>query len=411
MDLRLRKKGSKQPVASRQKAVRSPSKSNPLKLLFFIGILTFCLLIAHFERKTGERPGPVPSPFPTNERGLRGSTTFLDFLVDLARLSTTDLRKKLYDDDVFQLAALELESSSDACPLSSSPAWLPPAPPTLDFRNSTRLLWYEHVSKAGGTSFCKLAQANLRKEEVPTYFCMPRDGDLPDGRVGRWTNEKLLKYRTEQADIRIVSNEWQPFPVDRWQLKNQLFLVTTLRDPLDRLLSAYHFWGILHNQEPVKPSFAEWLERKRKRSVGKSSQDMGNAVHIGRYNFIVWKFSTGLMPQGTHTDDVDMPLGIPKEKEDLWLAPFVMAAETLAKFDLVLILELMSSHSSQMLTRSLGWTKLDKNHVVPSGKVQNNHAIGALTKDEYDFLWDANRFDMILYFWMKAVHMVRAKCS
>lgn len=405
MDLRLRRKGSIQPVAARQKGVRSPSKSDPLKLLFRSGILTFCLLIALFTWKIGERTGPLPS-FP-NERGLRGAATFLDFLVDLARLPTAALRKKLYDEDVFQLAALE--GSSDACPLSSSPAWLPPAPPTVDFRNSTRLLWYEHVSKAGGTSFCKLAQSNMRKEEVPAYYCMPRDGVLPDGRVGRWPNEKLMKYRTEQAKIRIVSNEWQPFPVDRWQLKSQLLFVTTLRDPLDRLLSAYHFWGILHNQEPVKPSFAEWLERKRNRSVGKSPQDMGNAVHIGRYNFIVWKFSDGLMPQGTHTDD--MPLGVPREKEDLWRAPFVMAAETLAKFDLVLILELMSSHSSKMLTRSLGWTKLDKNHVVPSGKVQNNNANGALSKDEYDFLWDANRFDMILYLWMKAVHMVRAQCS
>ena len=404
VDLRIRRTEGIRAAAWRQKGVRSPSKVNPVRLLLVCGILTFCLLLSVLFLAKVEEPS-TPTPAVSNEQRLRKATktNFLDFLVELARLPTSDLRRRLYDEDIFQRAELE-----GSCPFASPPPWLPPTPPK---RDSTGLVWYEHVSKAGGTSFCQLAQVNMRKEEVPPYYCMPRDGDMQDGRVGRWSNEKLLQYRTEHAPIRIVSNEWQPFPPERRDLKHLLFFVTTLRDPLDRILSAYHFWGILHNQEKVKPSLAEWIERKRNRSNTKSPQDLGIAIHIGRYNFIAWKFSNGTMPQSQLTIvDGEMPLGVAKEEEDLWRKPFVMAAETLANFDLVLILELMSSHSSQMLTRTLGWTHLEKNHVVPSGKVENNHAAAALSKDIYDSLWEANRFDMILYHWMKAVHLARSQC-
>jgi Sulfotransferase family len=415
VDLRVRRKEGIQPAAWRQKTVRNPPKIDPIhRFLGVVLISTAVLVVIVFPFNIQEPTVPVPKW--SNERSLRGSATFLDFLVDLARLPTTDLRTKLYVDDVFQLAILDTDS--DTCPFSSSPPWFPPARPrplftaAVDLHNTSsrrRLLWYEHLSKAGGTSFCKLAQINMKKDEVPPYYCMPRDGALPDGRVGLWSNTKLLKYRADHPSIRIVSNEWQPFPPERWELKDQLFFVTTLRDPLDRLMSAYHFWGILHNQEAVKPTFEEWLERKRKRSVDKTPQDMGNAIHIGRYNFAVWKFSNGTMPQGHFA--ATMPLGITKEEEHLWRAPFLMAAETLSNFDLVLILELISSHSSKVITKSIGWTELEKNHVVPSGKVENNHASGALPKDVYDALWEANRFDMILYLWIKAVHITKSRCS
>lgn len=417
VDLRVRRKDGIQSAAWRQKSLRNRPTVNSIHVLLGGAVIgTFVFIVIVFPSKVKEPNILLPTL--STERGLRGSTTYLDFLVDLARLPTSDLRKKLYDDDVFQLAILDTDSNT--CPFTYSPPWFPPGrlrmPSTttaVDVQNtsssSRRLLWYEHLSKAGGTSFCKLAQSNMKKDEIPPYYCMPRDGDLPDGRVGLWSNTKLLTYRAEHPTIRIVSNEWQPFPPERWQLKDQLFFVTTLRNPLDRLLSAYHFWGILHNQEAVKPTFEEWLERKRKRSVDKSPRDLGNAIHIGRYNFAVWKFSNGTMPQGKPA--TAMPLGVTREDEHLWRAPFLMAAETLSNFDLVVILELISSYSSIMITRSIGWTKLEKNHVVPSGKVENNHASGALPQDVYDALWEANRFDMILYLWMKAVHITKSRCS
>ncbi|KAI2492502.1 hypothetical protein MHU86_22042 [Fragilaria crotonensis] len=348
----------------------------------------------------------------------KSSTDFTRFLVELARLPTKDLQKKLYYDDVFELAALETAQRNSlvkSCPLKSLPPWLPPSAlsPRVYHRPS-HVIWYEHLSKAGGTSFCKLAQTNLNNAtEVPAHYCMPGDGRLKDGRVGLWNNSKLLKYREKKPLIRIVSNEWNPFPPDRWKLEDQLYFVTTIRDPLDRLVSAYQFWGIMLNKKPKKPTFDEWLVKNRETSFNMSALNPALYLHIARYNFIAWKFSNGTMPQGDRnaTDSMGLPVGVTRDEEDQWLAPFVMAAKTLSKFDLVLVLELMPSYSSKMLVETLGWNNLSEIHVVSAGKVHGSSASRALAKDVYDALWDDNRFDMILYLWMKAVQMIRSQCK
>jgi hypothetical protein len=369
--------------------------------------------------KGENQPFTLLTPQEHDEEGS-STSSMIEFFLELARLPFLELKRRLYDEDIFQLKVLE---TSKQCPIpmllsNSSPIWFPSEQYVKRKKivlNATNnlLLWYEHLSKAGGTSFCKLAQMNLKPKQVPPYYCMPRDGTLPDGRVGLWSNGKLKSYLQQNPLIRIVSNEWQPFPPERWTMRDQLYLATTLRDPLDRLLSAYHFWGILHNPDTKnKPSFSEWLERKRKRSALKTPRDMDHAIHIGRYNFMVWKFSNGTMPQGrqSSSNGNEIPEGISRREEKVWIHPFTTAIRTLSKFDLVLILELMSSHSSRILKESLGWSKLEKNHVVPSGKVENNHAKETLPKDLYDKLWEANRFDMILYHWMKAVHLLQVLC-
>jgi hypothetical protein len=167
------------------------------------------------------------------------------------------------------------------------------------------------------------------------------------------------------------------------------------------------------NRRRNKPTFEEWIVKKRETSFNMSAFDPGLYIHIARFNFLAWKFSNGTMPQGDVSANTSkgLPLGVSRQDEDLWLVPFVMAAKTLSKFDLVLILELMSSHSSKMLVETLGWTNLTEIHVVSTGKIQDSRASQALSKDVYDVLWEGNRFDIILYLWMKAVQMVRSQCS
>ena len=43
------------------------------------------------------------------------------------------------------------------------------------FRRGEAGTWvfYQHLRKAGGTSFCDLARRNLKSREVPPYYCMP----------------------------------------------------------------------------------------------------------------------------------------------------------------------------------------------------------------------------------------------
>ena len=43
----------------------------------------------------------------------------------------------------------------------------------LAFRNGTKpfFLFFQHLRKAGGTNFCTLAEHNLKKEDLPPYYC------------------------------------------------------------------------------------------------------------------------------------------------------------------------------------------------------------------------------------------------
>eukprot|EP00956_Cyclotella_meneghiniana_P038305 scaffold151989_cov38-Cyclotella_meneghiniana.AAC.1 len=200
-----------------------------------------------------------------------------------------------YGQDPFSLSILERgDCPSDIMP--STPKWLPPRPlhssrisstfqsnqSTMSKRKNQKqarkssepsvIIWYEHISKAGGTTFCALANSNMRKSSVPKYHCMPRKGKLMDGRVGSWSNEELVEFINEN-EFKIVANEWDPFDVDKLQLSGRdlygdnnsskrqqsesnlqtsLLFVTTLRDPADRLLSSYSFFS--ENSEHCVPS-------------------------------------------------------------------------------------------------------------------------------------------------------------
>jgi hypothetical protein len=333
----------------------------------------------------------------------------LDFLLKLARMQTPQLREALDTSDRFQLKSL-----ANNCPFSADTIipWLPARTPpeaAESFRKKEKgvILWYDHLSKAGGTSFCKLAQTNMKRNEVPRYYCMPRDGKLVDGRVGLWSNQKLSDYISKHSH-RLVSNEWQPFPPERLEYpSNKLLFVTTIRDPLNRLLSAHRFWT---RERKRKPTLSKWISNKHQVSREKSPSAPGIALHVARYNFITWKFSNGTMPLSEAANKNDLPPpGLSYKDEKLWRAPFEMAVRTLSKFDLVLITEEMTTHP-EPIKSVLGWTNLDKVQVVSSGKVMNSDT-ASLSKEEYDVLWDANRWDIILYYWMKAVYLTRIQCS
>jgi len=97
-------------------------------------------------------------------------------------------------------------------------------PEKMEGYNSTAgevvALWYEHVSKAGGTAFCALARSNMKMWQVPPYHCMPGKGDLMDGHVGRWTNDELGRHLAEHRHA-IVSSEWEPFRLSRLGLSGR----------------------------------------------------------------------------------------------------------------------------------------------------------------------------------------------
>jgi len=335
--------------------------------------------------------------------------------------------------DVFELSQLEL----GLCPQRTH-MWLPPQPSDEAARlfrnrnqpqrnksrhNPTPLLWYEHLSKAGGTSFCELAKNNMHRSEVPNYKCMPSTRTKRDGRVGLWSNNQLAKYMQEKTE-RIVSNEWNPFDPIRFDLQSnhtaRLVFVTTLRSPLNRLLSAYKFWGIGDGPKRTKTlTLTKWLKRKHRRSRNAKIPDYCVACHVGRYNFATWKFSNGTMPFPSPSslfsgkdESVIPPNTIDYEgsADDVWKKPFGDAVRALSRFDLVLPLE-VGWNNSRPLMDVLGWTDLKEVHVVNMGKVVNTDALAKLPQDQYDVLWDANRLDFVLHAWSKAVYMARINCG
>jgi len=402
------------------------------------------------EIKAETKPKPKPKPKPKRKEETKTKTLSIatidevvEFLNSLARMPTVELQESLDPSkkDVFHLSQLE----QGTCPITND-NWLPPQPSDKAaklFRNRNKptrkhsrqdpipMLWYEHLSKAGGTSFCKLAIKNMYRSEVPSYYCMPSTQQDPDARVGLWSNKRLDTYMRGE-NKRIVSNEWNPFDPARFYLQPsdndntsadnpptsefnaQLVFVTTIREPLNRLLSAHQFWGILHGPKN-KPTLPKWLHRRNYLARKAHVPDMGVANHVARYNFAAWKFSNGMMPLPqsplTHKESDIPPNMIDYEAYgDDWRIPFQDAVRNLARFDLVIPLEVLWNHS-QPLADVLGYTNLKEVHVVPTGKVKDTNAKSSMPPNQYEVLWNANRLDIILHAWSKAVYLARLFCG
>ncbi|KAL3935817.1 MAG: hypothetical protein SGBAC_008741 [Bacillariaceae sp.] len=281
-------------------------------------------------------------------------------------------------------------------------------------------VYYEHLSKAGGTSFCKLAQANMARRLVPNYYCMPSKPNEPDARVGAWPTAELKQYFQTQTH-RLVSNEWEPFNLEYMEAFEddpdlQLVFVTSLRHPINRLMSAHKFWGILHNPAKVKPTIEQWITRYAQRANHWKVMNPDFTANVGRFEFATWKFSGGTLPMpesNLHAErylKAQTPDPILLQPKEDWKEPFETAIRTLSRFDLVIIMEELSKHP-QPVTKILGWNDFSQAHVVPSGKVMNNKASSELAFQEYDLLWQANALDMILYYWSLAVYLTRLHCA
>ena len=147
----------------------------------------------------------------------------------------------------------------------------------------------------------------------------------------------------------------------------------------------------------------------RAKADSKSPKGMGKGVgtgkdfiaRVGQPNFATWKFSGGTLPV----------FGAPfaAQPTESWRGPFAQAVRTLASFNLAVPMELLSAHP-EPLGGLLGWHDFRETHVVPSGKVVNNDAHDELTPQEYAAMEDANRLDLILYAWVKAIYLARIHC-
>ena len=339
----------------------------------------------------------------------------------VAPLAAKPLRERLLD--LALLAPRDALAALDADPLgveqvTNASAWRCPAerlltkeitpsreaPRRMREKADGAFLWFDHLSKAGGTSFCKFARKNVGFPQTPRYYCMPSDGaDVPgtDGRVGRWTSAKLKEY-LQRTRHRVVASEWDPFPASMLDsFKDDAVLVSIMRDPLDRLVSAHKFWGVLNNPAKNAPDPMKWLRsmdrRARARTMAQAPRDF--LSQVARNNFATWKFS--YTREGRfHDCKGDAQCG-----RDALQA----AMATLSRFHILAPTTWQAAAGP--LYAKLGWAKLGEEHVVNIGKVQDSSSRAALSAADYAALREANVLDEVLWHWARRAFLEGLHCS
>uniref|UniRef100_A0A7S3NPL5 Sulfotransferase domain-containing protein n=1 Tax=Aureoumbra lagunensis TaxID=44058 RepID=A0A7S3NPL5_9STRA len=349
-------------------------------------------------------------------------------LIEIAMMSPEDALKEIDNDP---LGVHNIKNASDwKCPRSerllqpvacgSGPS--PRAEAALNKKQKGAVLWFEHLSKAGGTSFCKFARQNVGFHRTPKYYCMPSDGAKiqgTDGRVGRWQEEKIAEYLRRTGHL-VLANEWDAFPADALihKLPNlptppdnsppiEPVLATVVRDPLDRLVSAYKFWGITHGGPKAKdnpPDIVNWLDNRdriaRQRPHHLFPDDF--LSQVARNNFASWKFaakSGGSVPHNCLLE------ANPNECEARVLD---RALDVLERFHILVPMTWQSTAAP--LYRRLGWSKLDEIHVVPSGAKQNSAAQSDLQPTHYHSLRLRNIPDLLLFDFVQRAFLERLHC-
>ena len=264
------------------------------------------------------------------------------------------------------------------------------------------VLWFEHLSKAGGTSFCKFARQNVGMARTPSYYCMPSDGaKIPgtDGRVGRWQKTQIEAYLQRTGHL-VLANEWDSFPANE-VAENLTVLAAVVRDPLDRLVSAYKFWGVTHNPSKTKPEVTKWLDMKdrqaRLRPHRKFPDDF--LSQVARNNFAVWKFASHTDP--TRFDDC-------QDDSECHRDALSAALDNLEKFHVPVPMTWQSSAGP--LYDRLGWSKLTEIHIVPSGTTHNSAAKSDLDTVVFSRLREANLLDLLLFAWVRRAFLERLHC-
>jgi hypothetical protein len=109
-------------------------------------------------------------------------------------------------------------------------------------RTDTAFLFFQHLRKAGGTNFCTLAEHNLHRSNIPSYYCMPDmqwSENKCAGCLTSYTNDEIVQHMRDKQHL-ILGNEWDNFDPSRFFDLPAVF-ATSFRKPLDRALSQFRF--------------------------------------------------------------------------------------------------------------------------------------------------------------------------
>jgi hypothetical protein len=304
------------------------------------------------------------------------------------------------------------------------------------FKGGKGAVWFEHMQKAAGTSFCLWARKNMGYFNVPKYACMvdghgrlgsitadedldrllniayidtpgahikerrkdhytiryennPREQHHDEKHITKIKGELSSKHsqdfgdiRSQETDgdpytgIRMLANEWDTFPSSEMEplLRHGVVFATILRDPLDRSLSAYNFFHGEHHPvgDPNHKNFMDWLAERG---------DMAN--------YYCRKLSKS---EEMHS------LAYVSDGNGIWRWNYEDARKVLSQFHFLQILEFLSDYGHEPF-EYIGWKFDDsRKNAAQRDKVRGtSKAVAELGQDAIRVIIQENYYDILLY--------------
>ena len=329
----------------------------------------------------------------------------IETLFKLGRRNSSALLHLLETTDPFSVSTAPADF---ACPVSSQRIdWVSLVNDTnaARFRRQEpgAFIFYQHLRKAGGTSFCELCRANLPRHQVPPYYCMPdQKGSLS---TPPWSDAKVLTEAMDSKGFKVAANEWDVW-LDVHRDIPGAVLATTFRHPIDRWYSQYRFEHLEHrdNSKEGDPrlSFKEWYRRMQ-----------GWTMDRNYYCTTFWGLPDTSVPRNANSDFYwtyhkfsRMPLD--------W-AFFSRSLLNIRSFHLLLVTEYLD-FSGPMIQKTLGWASPPKQvlpHEVqaPRQQKKNVPARSLMPIDDYREIAAENVVDILLFDVVRRIWLERFTCA
>ena len=193
-----------------------------------------------------------------------------------------------------------------------------------DLNNDYRLIWFQHIHKAGGTTIVDLAKAN-NEVLYPANECGNPWSDGKVLKLWKYSEEELKAFINEcyEKKVTFVCTE-QALPLmDVLVEDSRVFTITCLREPLSRLKS--NFYYAFHYGVTKSNTIEDFLNRPHK-----------NIFRMDNYYIRL------LTRKENATDKINEEL-------------FILAKKELEKFDYCAILE----EGLSELNNILNWKNLE----------------------------------------------------
>jgi hypothetical protein len=254
-------------------------------------------------------------------------------------------------------------------------------------------VFFQHLRKAGGTSFCELARSNMPRRWTPGYYCMPDNkGSLA---TPPWSNQSFLHQHIMEKEYRIVANEWDVFYRYFLDYSGALF-ATTIRHPIDRWYSQYRFEHLEHRdgsaQSSPRVAFPRWYQNNRMWTMGTNYYVRTFIGNVGSPEFL----SNSNMKDFYWTYHQ-------YNNQDISWEQFHQAVDVLSHFSLILVLEWIQTNATQQyIDNAAGWENPIKqvlpHEVQAIRKVKKSVSVQeVISVAEYRVVARENVLDLLFY--------------